>query len=246
MSAARMKSGFREWIIIVAVTCLCLAHAAEPLTAKQRRLAGSDYERGFELFTGYDAIASKRMSGWKLMVQAAEAGDPDAITHVADYAAGFLTVNAPEDGGDFFKPNLELALKLYRNAVDAGDQTAKTHLALLYSSGIGAPRHVSETPQALLLAAAKAGDQEAMLLLSERYLYGHGVQRNLLEAARWQFEGRKNDGGDSHFIDDQAQPKTQDSALLDQFARVYALYVQSQTNAAAKVKLEQMVGTTRP
>jgi len=224
--------------VVATVLILHAGFAAEPKAPREK----TTFELGFALFNGYENPDSKRLEGWKMMRESAASGSLKEQIMVADFASGRLTVNPPEVARQFFKPDLSLALDYYRKASDAGDAHAKTELALLYSSGIGEPQNDDEQPHALLLSAARKGSNKAMILLSERYLYGYGVARNFLEAARWRYEGSKNEKLSSPFIDQSGQPKLQDSALLDDFAKVYSMYYRANKfgDRSARTRLDAL------
>jgi TPR repeat protein len=107
------------------------------------------------------------------------------------------------------------------------------HLALLYSSGIGEPRDESETPHRLLLTAAGKGDGEAMLHLSNRYLYGHGEKADLLEAARWRYLAWLQNPRDRfasdrfELLDGQGNPKVEENVPMTEMAEVLSLIVKT-------------------
>ncbi len=181
-----------------------------------------------------------------MMVQAAEGGCLTAKIDVGAYAAGFYTVGAAPGRVPFFYPDLILALRQLRDAAGLGNSQAMTQLALLYSSGVGEPRNDAESPQNLLLTAAKKGDRNAMLLLSERYLYGHGVTQDLLEASHWRHLGTKGSGGPDYFIDVEGNPRLQDSALLNEFAELVSLQFRAERkDPAALTRLEQLRSTLK-
>ena len=81
-----------------------------------------------------------------------------------------------------------------------------------------------------------------MLLLAERYLYGYAVPRDLMTAAHWQFEASKDGRFIPTILDAEGQPKQQDTALLDEFARIYSLYYRANVfkDKAARAKLDEL------
>jgi TPR repeat protein len=182
------------------------------------------YEAGSELFNRYDSVDSQRIKGWEMMLKAAKAGNFHAKKDVAEFAAGFVSLNRSPNLPSFFKPNLPLALEYYRELVKRGDAESTVHLALLYSSGIGEPANESESPHTLLLSAAKKGNSYAMTLLAERYLYGYGEDKDLLEAGRWEYLASLNEHHISHWLDDQGEPRIQETPQQDEMAKLLSLF----------------------
>jgi TPR repeat protein len=235
MNSTRLLSALVAAVVILSM------HGADQKARRTAKVKG-EFDRGFDLFNGYSNPTTDRVEGWRIMCEAAKSGSLREKIDVADFASGHIAVNAEEDHRKFFQADLPLALEYYREGADAGNAHAKTELALLYSSGIGEPRNVSEKPQALLQSAAEQGHREAMMLLAERYLYGYGVRHDLLAAAHWHFEGSKDERFGSNFIDADGHPKLQDTALLDEFARIYSLYYRANVfkDKAARARLDEL------
>jgi TPR repeat protein len=202
-------------------------------------------DRGLRLLNEYQGSRQTRLEGWVMMEKAASAGHLGAKIAVAEYDAGFMAVNQPQEEIEFaekyhlpkppgvFKPNLQRALEYFRDAARSGHAESMVHLALLYSSGIGEPRDESETPHRLLLTAAGKGDGEAMLHLSNRYLYGHGEKADLLEAARWRYLAWLQNPRDRfasdrfELLDGQGNPKVEENVPMTEMAEVLSLIVKT-------------------
>jgi hypothetical protein len=199
------------------------AEASEMLEAASKAgLAQAIYEKGMLLFTTATNPDATRLEGWKLIQRAAETGYPRAKFSIAEYEAGFMSTS-----GRLIQPNLERAVQYFRDVAEVGAFRAMRYLALLYSSGIGEPRHASESPQNLLLEAARRGDGEAMLHLSDRFLVGYGVTADVLESARWQYLGAMASpfrSSYTYLLDQNGEPKAQDSIARSELAKVLSLY----------------------
>ncbi len=219
----------------VLLLSLCVALGAEPGGVKEV------FDKGFAQFNKYNGNRNERMAGWTVMVQAAEEGYLPAKRQVAAFAAGFYTVNAPENQRGFFEPDLPLALRHLRDAVDLGNTEAMTRLALLYSSGIGEPRRDGESPQNLLLGAAKKGNRDAMIHLSDRYLHGHGVKRDLWLASLWRHRAEQDGEPSDLFVDEEYNARLQDTPVLNEFAELVSLRAKAaRKDPAALKKLDQL------
>jgi hypothetical protein len=191
------------------------------------------------LLNEYYGSRESKLKGWAMMEKAAASGHLEARIAVAEYDAGFVTVMEPPEAAWFgpmdyrppkapalLKPNLERALEYFRDAVRSGH--AMRSLALLYSSGVGEPRDESETPHQLLLGAARKGDSGAMLHLSNRYLFGHGENVDLLEAAQWRYFAWQGDSFDRfRLLDDQGDPKIQENVPMSELADILSLIVKA-------------------
>jgi TPR repeat protein len=145
----------------------------------------------------------------------------------------------------FYLDNSELevdeskALELVRKAADGGYVPAKTELAEMYASGLGEPRNPGESPVALCLEAAKMGDGDAMLNLTERYIVGYGVERDYLEGARW--IGRalgRNGNAVRQFLDPSGAPIFYLQAEQKSFAEFLALYIKARQGEDAEAMLK--------
>ena len=216
-------------VFIAASALLLVGLSASAQTNSSGQSPASLYKEGFRLFSSYNGHTQERLEGYELMVRAAESGYLPAKLSIARYEAGFLTTSQPEGSKSFLKPNLPRALRYLREGSDAGVIEAKQELALLYSSGVGKPRHDGETPHQLLLAAAAAGSAEAMILLSQRYLYGHGAVADLLEAGKWHYRGAKEDAYRlRQLIDEGGDPKPQRHPLLAELAETVSLFAKAE------------------
>ena len=202
-------------------------------SAARSGLPQAVFEIGDTAFIDPSASLEVRTNGWDMMRRAAASGYPIAAESVARYEAGFLSGiesdRLPYQRGHFPPRDYPHSIELFRLAVAGGRSEAMVSLALLYSSGIGEPRNEEESPQKLLLAAAHAGNEDAYRHLANRSLHGHGVERDLLEAARWAyFDFRsRSSGRDLGLVDAegrakaQTKPERQDLAeLLTQFIAV--------------------------
>jgi TPR repeat protein len=208
------------------------------------RSAAGMFEAGHDIFSRYEASDAERMKGWQLMLDAAKAGDLNAKKRVADYAAGFLSLNMDPETKTAFKPNVPLALEYYRELVKRGGVESRVRLAQLYSSGIGEAADESESPHNLLIGAAAKGNKEAMTLLGERYLYGHGEDKDVIEAARWEYLASVNSEQSSHWVDLQGAPRIQDTPEQDEMAKILSLFykVGKSRDAVAMARLKSMYG----
>ena len=200
----------------------------------------SAFEAGFDLFNRYAATDAERVRGWQTMLDVAKTGDLDAKKAVADYAGGFISLNKDPEQKTSFKPNLPLALQYYRELVKCGAIDSRVRLALLYSSGVGEPADESESPHKLLMGAVAKGHKEAMALLAQRYLYGYGEDKDLLEAARWQYLASVEPGPSSQWIDLNGEPRIQETVEEDEMARILSLFYKAgklrDPTATAKLK----------
>jgi TPR repeat protein len=214
--------------------------AANPPASNQDGSQKARFDAGFDLFNGYEATDAERVRGWQIMLDVAKEGDLDAKKTVADYAAGFMSLNKDPQQKTSFKPNLALALQYYRELVKCGGIESRVRLALLYSSGVGEPADDSESPHKLLIGAAAKRNKEAMALLAQRYLYGYGEDRDVLEAARWQFLASMGPGPSSQWIDLNGEPRIQETVEEDEMARTLSLFFKAgklgHTTATAKLK----------
>jgi TPR repeat protein len=190
------------------------------------------YDRGLDLLNDYNGSRATRLEGWALLEKAAEAGHLKAKIIIAEFNTGLVAINQPPEdpfsqsptNPPLLKPNLARALKYFRDGVQSGDAESMVNLALLYSSGIGEPRDESETPHRLLLGAARKGNTDAMLHLSNRYLYGYGEKVDSLEAAQWRYFAWQWNPSDSFlFLDDQGNPKIQSNVALTELADTLSL-----------------------
>ena len=185
---------------------------------------------GEAAFSDYSKPFSVRSNGWHLLVQAATNGYPPAAEQVARHEIGFLEMGFTSEndrwvGGRFPPLDLARGLRLLRLASDEGHSGAHAALALLYSSGIGEPRTAEESPQNLLLRAARAGNAESYRHLADRYLHGHGVERNLLEAARWSYFSHRTRSVGRDLVDPAGNAKQQDTPELRDLAELLALFI---------------------
>ncbi len=158
-----------------------------------------------------------------LIEKAAEAGYIRAELHLAESASGFTW--DPK-----VKPDQERALRHFRRAVENGSSEAMVNLAILYSSGVGEPRTEAESPHRLLVQAAVMGNRGAMSQLSDRYAYGYGEIRDPLNAARWRYlalRGSKVPLEPFEVVDDQGNPKQQDSLEADDLAKALSLFIKA-------------------
>ena len=221
-----MKSSpiFNFFVAALACGVIQLRAEIDILTASPAEL----YDKGFDAFVELRNPTKKRLEGYSWMVRAAVAGHQEAQMVVAGYDAGFVTPTQHSGAKPLLEPNLTRALRFFRELTDAGSASARVKLALLYSSGVGEPRHADETPQALLLQAAGKGNEDAMQHLGRRYLVGHGVTPDLLEAARWSYQAFKlNAHTFPPLIDEQGNPLAQDNALSADCAAVVSLFARA-------------------
>jgi hypothetical protein len=221
------KHHFKSFLLLAA---LSLPLLSTRLTAEDSPAAL--YDRGMDLLNEYNGSRETRLQGWALMEKAAQAGCLKAKISIAEFNTGLVSVNQPPADPfnpppkrkPLLKPNLDRALKYFRDGVQSGDAESMVNLALLYSSGIGEPRDESETPHLLLLGSARKGNTDAMLHLSNRYLYGYGEKVDLLEAAQWRyFAWQRNRDDMFSFLDDQGNPKIQSNIPMTELAGVLSL-----------------------
>lgn len=121
------------------------------------------------------------------------------------------------------------AVDLVRRAADAGYAKAQTELGQMYASGMGEPRHSDETPRALFVKAAARGNRDEMEELGRRYLYGYGVEQDIMEAARWYW--RANASGSisgMQVLDSALEPLATPDAERRRFSEFYSLYAKAQ------------------
>ena len=232
-------------ITFAMVGCDASSNAAAPAGATQAidpKNQEAAFEAAYDIFNRYESTDADRMKGWQIMLDCANAGSLNAKKKVADYAAGFLSLNMDSEQKTSFKPNPTLAMEYYRELVKRGGVESRVRLALLFSSGIGEPADESESPHNLLIGAAAKGNKEAMTLLGERYLYGHGEDKDVLEAARWEYLASVNSSQSSFWVDAQGAPLIQETPEQDEMAKILSLFYKAGRNrdAAATAKLKAM------
>jgi hypothetical protein len=172
------------------------------------------------------AQSTNHVQAVQLFEAASATGYPPALIRLAD---------AHIEGREV-KLNLDRAIRLFQSALDAGSLDAMVQLARFYSSGVGEPRNENETPVQLLRRAEKEGYSSAYEALADRYRYGNGVEKNMLESAGYSAKA---------FLavrDRTSQRKTSLWGIVgpeEQFlARLVGLYDDAIVNASAKAVAE--------
>lgn len=122
---------------------------------------------------------------FELYLKAAEAGDvPSQISTAYMYAEG---IGVPRDA--------EAAAVWYRRAAEQGNSTAAMDLAVVLRELSKGPEVDREVARCLAQAAA-GGHAGAMIQLAEALSKGQGVERDLVQAARWVFAALGKGNGD--------------------------------------------------
>jgi TPR repeat protein len=160
--------------VLTDVDCNAINRAAEGLFKDETFMSALEdlydiYEWGCEL------LEDGKECGITLILYAAEKGNPDAISQMADrYRAGDGVEKNPSD-----------ALKLYTLAAEKGSKDAQFYLAEAYRYGSdGLEKNISEALKWYKIAAEN-DHYEAMSELGFIYYRGEGVTQDYNEAFYW-------------------------------------------------------------
>lgn len=138
----------------------------------------AEYELGMVYINGA-GVAFSVHDGMKWLLKAASDGSSDAADKVGNL---FMEIANSNQGGS--GNELAEAVNFFRQAADAGNADAQSHLGFLYSRGIGIPQDMQEAVK-WWRKAADQGDARAQCSLGLSYDTGRGVQKDSAAGLAW-------------------------------------------------------------
>ena len=152
-------------------------------------------------------------------------------------------------GGEATQKDEALGLEMMRKAADQNHSDALCELASLYSRDMGEPRNEQDRPIHLLLRAASQDNADAYARLAFRYRHGLGIERDLIEASRWDCRAAFGEYSSSGRGDPLLVKSAGKSQPTDPFLAALSLYTEAtrqNPQAMAKIGSFYLTGQNAP
>ncbi len=115
---------------------------------------------------------------------------------------------------------MDEAMVCYKQAADAGNQTAQYHLGKLYLQGNMIPKDITKAER-YLTAAAEQGSQYAQYALGKLYLAGDEIIQDKEQAAYWLTQSATQGNRHAQFLLDHQNEYQSPSVLLSATRLLY-------------------------
>ena len=116
-------------------------------------------------------------------------------------ALGQGVLAAAYNTGNGIAQDYEEALRWARLAADQGDASGRAVVASLYYDGLGGLQQDYEEAARLYRLGAEQGHPGSQIFLGTMYLFGHGVERDFVEAYMWTSLGASGPGVSAGALD---------------------------------------------